>query len=81
MSDAPQTDVSRDVEWLRCLLVRLLEQAADDGEPDHAACAKYADLLFKMLPSSGGGPNGRAPAHPDEKAIAAMRLAIQRDGA
>lgn len=41
------------VGWLRDQLVKLLEHASDLASPDHPACAKYADLLFKMLPRSG----------------------------
>lgn len=40
----------QDSEWLKSKLVGLLEDAADRDPPDHAACAKYADLLWKMLP-------------------------------
>mgnify|MGYP003455167360 FL=1 len=40
------------IEWLRAKLVTLLEDAATGDEPDHQACAKYADILFKMLPKS-----------------------------
>lgn len=79
MDDAPQTAVSRDVEWLRRLLVRLLEKASDEPEPDHPACAKYAGLLWEMLPRAEGTQNGKTPAHPDEKAIAAVRAAIQAE--
>jgi hypothetical protein len=39
------------LEWLRRKLVSLLEDASSVEERDHAACAKYADILFKMLPS------------------------------
>lgn len=41
---------ARDVEWLKRTLVGLLENAAGLETPEHAACAKYAELLFKMLP-------------------------------
>ena len=40
----------RDVVWLKKMLVSLLENAAGSEQPEHAACAKYAELLFKMLP-------------------------------
>lgn len=38
------------IEWLQETCVKLLNQAAALDSPDHTACAKYADLLFKMLP-------------------------------
>lgn len=72
-----QQSGDKDVDWLRALLVRLLENASSCEAPDHPACAKYADLLFRMLPHSNG--SGK-PEHPDSKSIAAIRLALQGDG-
>lgn len=37
-------------EWLREQLVTLLAAAQTADPPDYAACAKFADLLYKMLP-------------------------------
>lgn len=36
--------------WLQGQLIELLAAARQGPEIDHAACAKYADLLYKMLP-------------------------------
>ena len=40
----------KDRAWLQQQLVMLLEDARDQDKTDHQACAKYADLLWKMLP-------------------------------
>jgi len=39
---------------LRRTVAALLADARAQEPPDHAACAKYADLLYKMLVKSGG---------------------------
>ena len=44
------TQERKDSQWLEAQLVRLLIDAQDRDPPDHQACAKYADLLWKMLP-------------------------------
>lgn len=46
----PMSQDTHDREWLKRQLVSLLEGAMAAETPDHSACAKYADLLFKMLP-------------------------------
>lgn len=38
----------KDLPWLKGVVVDLLEDARQ-GEPDHQACAKYAELLYKLL--------------------------------
>lgn len=50
----------KDSDWLKQQLVSLLEDAASQEPKDHAACAKYADLLWKMLPRSSGRAQGDA---------------------
>lgn len=42
------------IEWLRQKVLELLQDASAADERDHPACAKYAELLFKMLPSREG---------------------------
>lgn len=44
------TPVTLDAEWLKGVLVKLLNEAQLQTPTDHQACAKYADLLYKMLP-------------------------------
>lgn len=46
--------VTKDAEWLKGKLIELLEDASAQDPKDHAACAKYADLLFKVLPRGEG---------------------------
>lgn len=58
----------KDVEWLKKKLVVLLEDAAAQETPDHQACAKYADLLYKMLPKGN--------AEPSQKAVDMVRKAL-----
>lgn len=41
----------KDQAWLKGQLIELLLSAKGAEAPDHTACAKYADLLYKMLPS------------------------------
>lgn len=41
--------------------MNLLEDATASSPPDHQACAKYADLLFKMLPKGSGDKAGLQP--------------------
>lgn len=41
----------RDVRWLCEALTDLFDLARSAPEPDHQACAKYADLLFRLLQS------------------------------
>lgn len=53
----PQEQPPRDRTWLRNTLTRLLAQAANTEDPDHQACAKYADLLWKMLPQDNPPPS------------------------
>lgn len=40
----------KDSEWLKTVLVGLLDDARMADPVDHGACAKYADLLWKILP-------------------------------
>jgi len=42
-------------EELQRIVAGLLSDARMQEPPDHAACAKYADLLYKMMKASGGG--------------------------
>lgn len=78
---AEQTQVLS-IEWLRDQVVKLLAHAArgvegDDGsEPDHAACAKYADLLYKMLPKGSGDAAAASPKLAQE-AIEELKLLRQ----
>lgn len=58
MPDEPQVLT---VEWLREQVVVLLASATAQDPPDHQACAKYADLLFKMLPRAARDGQGIAP--------------------
>lgn len=55
------------IEWLRDTLVTLLSLAQLQDPPDHQACAKYADLLYKMLPRQS---NEKGALAPDELARA-----------
>lgn len=41
------------LEWLQGKLVGLLQDAMAGEATDHQACAKYCDLLFKLLPKGG----------------------------
>lgn len=63
------------IEWLRDQLMVLLAQAQIADPPDHQACAKYADLLYKMLPKNS---NDKAGLGADElaRARAAVREAM-----
>lgn len=63
------TENVKDIEWLKKKLVGLLEDAALRDPPDHQACAKYADLLFKMLPKGNS-------AEPSQKAVDLVRKAL-----
>lgn len=69
----PEDDRARDVEWLKRTLVGLLENAAGADVPEHAACAKYAELLFKMLPKG-------KEEKPSESAIELVRKTILGQG-
>jgi len=66
----PKESQELTVEWLKEKLIGLLDQAAEGEQPDHAACAKYADLLFKMLPKKDG------KTHVSDDALAAARKAV-----
>jgi hypothetical protein len=46
----------QDSQWLQEVLTGLLEHARSRDPPDHQACAKYAELLFKMLPKAEAAP-------------------------
>jgi len=59
---------TKDIEWLKKKLIGLLEDAEEREPPDHQACAKYADLLFKMLPKGN--------AEPSQKAVDLVRKAL-----
>lgn len=37
-------------DWLEQQVKCLLDMAMKDGDPDHQACAKYCELLYKMGP-------------------------------
>lgn len=51
-----EDDKLKDSDWLKSKLVDLLTDASEQSPKDHGACAKYADLLWKMLPRSVGKP-------------------------
>lgn len=53
-NDKPLPPAPKDSAWLQAQLVALLEDAMEASPKDHGACAKYADLLWKMLPKSTG---------------------------
>ena len=40
----------KDSEWLKAQLINLLTDAIARDPVEHQACAKYAELLWKMLP-------------------------------
>lgn len=48
MAEKPED--RKTVGWLQEQLIELLAAARTGADIDHAACAKYADLLYKMLP-------------------------------
>lgn len=56
----PMTDPTQvlSIEWLRGQVVTLLAAAQLADPPDHQACAKYADLLYKMLPKNSNDKGG-----------------------
>lgn len=56
MPDRQDPELS--IEWLRGKLVGLLNSAAEGQDPDHQACAKYADILYKMLPKGSSEQRG-----------------------
>lgn len=60
------------VEWLRDQIVELLDDARKGEKVDHQACAKYAEILFKMLPKNEGNRIGDA--------VRAAREALDREG-
>lgn len=66
----PKESQELTVEWLRDQLIGLLGQAAAGEQPDHAACAKYADLLYKMLPKKEGS------SRVSDEALVAARKAV-----
>lgn len=45
-------DRKEDAEWLKDQLVNLLRDAMTRDPVEHQACAKYAELLWKMLPKA-----------------------------
>lgn len=45
-------DRKEDAEWLKDQLVKLLKDAMGRDQVEHQACAKYAELLWKMLPKA-----------------------------
>jgi len=51
-------DNPKDRAWLRQQVARLFELAQQGQAVDHQVCAKYADLLFKMMPPE---PEGQEP--------------------
>lgn len=63
----------KDSEWLKEVLVELLDNARLARPVDHGACAKYADLLWKILPKG----NQKDPAKEDMDAI---RKAVIENG-
>lgn len=70
-SDVPTT------EWLIKKLRKLLDGAAGEAETDHGACAKYAELIFKMLPHRSREGDGTAEVSELER----VRQEIEREGA
>ena len=69
MSATPQEPT---LEWLQDTCVRLLKNAAANDPPDHQACSKYAELLFKMLPKGTGSKTVL-----DAEALKAIRDAVR----
>jgi hypothetical protein len=53
-------DRKEDAEWLKCQLVNLLKDAMHRGQVEHQACAKYAELLWKMLPKKAETDVGKS---------------------
>lgn len=43
------TDEHKDIAWLKKQLIGLMEDARNQDPTDHGACAKYADLLWKLM--------------------------------
>jgi hypothetical protein len=63
-----------DVAWLKRTVVALLKDATkgkESDEVDHAACAKYAEILLKLMPRAGSGGGQDV-----SKAVAAARQAV-----
>lgn len=54
MANDKSKESVKDSSWLQVQLVTLLQDAMEANPKDHAACAKYADLLWKMLPKNTG---------------------------
>lgn len=53
-------DRKEDAEWLKDQLVKLLKDAMGRDQVEHQACAKYAELLWKMLPKKQDGEVGKS---------------------
>lgn len=50
--DLPAAQVLSESDKLRAAVWSLFLLAKDQEKPDHTACAKYAEILFKGLPKS-----------------------------
>lgn len=53
-----QPEVS--IDWLQKQIVTLLTVAKLGEQIDHQACAKYCELLYKMMPKSTRNPAAEA---------------------
>lgn len=63
------TPARKDSEWLKTVLVDLLDNARMATPVDHQACAKYADLLWKMLPKGLPGDHQKTDLDEIRKAV------------
>jgi hypothetical protein len=54
------SDRKEDAEWLKDQLVELLKNAMARDQVEHQACAKYAELLWKMLPKKAETDVGKS---------------------
>lgn len=61
-----------DREWLLGQLVDLLQDAKGGEKVEHIACAKYVELLYKMLPASTG-------KSVSDEALEAIRRGVQEE--
>lgn len=60
MSDSDNVPPQATREWLKQQVVDLFEKAKKGDAPDHAVCAKYLDLLFKLTAEDSGDPKPTA---------------------
>lgn len=64
----------RNIEWLAKKIGDLFETASKEQEPDHSACAKYAELLAKLLfPKIGKVDSGEGLEQARKAAMAAIK--------